>query len=203
MADNSIFLQLPADKLLAITAYGEAAGEGSNGMMAVLNVIANRAQFPDTYADQNILAVTGSVWHAVVLKPYQFSVFNDSDPVRSKMVDMAYSFDSYSGNSTVQQALNLAQMAVAGILEDNTGGSTNYFANSIAAPSWASSMDYITTIGNHIFYSALPVWERIRTVVSGAVETVTENPVSSGAAFIALAMIGYLLYSGNKSKRRT
>jgi spore germination cell wall hydrolase CwlJ-like protein len=150
---NLIFLSLPVDKLLAITAYGEAASEGGEGMMAVLNVIRNRALNPDTFADKDILNTTGSVYHAVVLKPYQFSMYNIDDPVRKIAEDLALNFDErILTNKNLQTAYNLSLMLLSGQLADNMGGATHYHSIAVT-PSWASAIPFVGQIGRHLFYS--------------------------------------------------
>lgn len=186
---NEIFLGLLPEQLLALAAYGEAASEGGEGMMAVLNVIINRANFPDTYADTDILNAGYSVWYAVTLKYKQFSAFNMGDPVRQKLVNFANDFQgSILSNTVLGQAYNLAQMAVAGSLQDNTGGSTNYHAASIL-PDWAGTLDKIGQIGNHIFYSALPVAQRIRQYVGIVAQSPITYIIIAGLAYVAYKII--------------
>lgn len=180
--DNKIFTSLPPEKLLALAAWGEAANEGVDGMMAVINVIINRTRKPSTYADAAISSIS-SIWHGVVLKAKQFSCFNSTDPQRVKLEQMASAFDSYTASdSRLMQAYNLAQMAVTGLLADNTGGATHYFNPSIVFPSWASTLAFIGNIGHHAFYSAYAVTERLRQGYQAAATTVTEisEDISTG-----------------------
>ena len=62
---------------MARTAWGEARGEGKEGMQAVLNVIMNRVQAGSWY---------GATPKEVCQKPAQFSVWNKSDPNYSPML---------------------------------------------------------------------------------------------------------------------
>jgi hypothetical protein len=144
---------ISADKLLALVAYGEAASEGTAGMQAVLNVIANRVLSRDPkFVDQNILSRTGSMWHAVILKPYQFSAFNPGDPVRPKLEQMAQNFDYYlQTNPTFAKAYELAKRQYYWDLPDITQGATYYHATYVS-PSWASQIPVIGQLGRHIFY---------------------------------------------------
>lgn len=152
---NRIFINLPADQLLAITAYGEAGQEGGEGMMAVLNVIRNRTFFTEFY-DSEVYEATGSPYHAVVLKPYQFSIFNLDNPVRPTIERIARNFDEeLSRNRNLQIAYNLAQMLVRGGLADNTGGATHYHAYYIQ-PEWAYELQFTTQVGSHLFYTSKP-----------------------------------------------
>jgi hypothetical protein len=151
---NLLFLSLPVDKLLAIAAYGEAAGEGAEGMAAVLNVMRNRAANVSQFGDSEIYSLTGSPYHAIILKKAQFSMFNIGNSVRPIAERMANNFDSeVQSNSTLNQAYGIVTMLINGQLADNTGGATYYYNPSLASPSWASSMVLLGQIGNHLFYS--------------------------------------------------
>ena len=72
---NTIFLNLPTNQFLAIIAYGEAANQGVEGMMAVINTVCNRTLDQQFY-DMEIYNLTGDAYKAVGLKPCQFSMFN-------------------------------------------------------------------------------------------------------------------------------
>jgi hypothetical protein len=191
---NEVFYQLSADKLVALTAYGEAASEGAQGLMAVINVIANRTRDPNQFADQNILASTGSVYHAVILKEGQFSVYNASDPQRPKMIQIAQNFDSYANtNKVLNQAYQLSQMLFLGTLEDNTGGATHYHATYVS-PSWAATIPFVGQIGNHLFYSVYPIWKRAR-------EITTTLAASPWTYIIGFSLIGILIYLYKRRKQ--
>lgn len=160
------FTTLPAEVLLTLTAYGEAASEGAEGMMAVLNVVNNRAKALSTYGDSAILARTGSPYHAVILKKLQFSAFNEGDPVRPKLEAIANNFSSnLLTNSALNKAYTLAKDLLQGTLPDNTNGSTHYHRYDIT-PYWSASIEKIGQIGNHIFYSALPIWQRVTQIAA-------------------------------------
>ncbi|MCL6542061.1 MAG: cell wall hydrolase [Roseiflexus sp.] len=167
---ESIFLSLPVDLLLAITAYGEAASEGGEGMMAVLNVIRNRTKDPSKFADKTILKLTNSIYHAVILKPYQFSMYNLGNPAREIAEDLAVNFNSrIQTNKTLQTAYQLSLMLLYGQLEDNTGGATHYHSISVR-PEWASEVSFIGQIGRHLFYTAgVPTGEvQLASIVGGS-----------------------------------
>ena len=119
---------------MARTIYGEARGEGTRGMQAVGNVIMNRVKAGGWY---------GASIKDVVLKPYQFSCWNEGDPNRTIIL-----------NATAAQlssARNIADKIIDGTLSDITGGATHYHAKSIT-PYWAKTLTKTATIGNHIFY---------------------------------------------------
>lgn len=127
--------------VLARTLWGEARGEGPEGMKAVACVVLNRVA---------VAQDKGKYWWGnnviqVCQKPYQFSCWNRSDPNFQKLqaVDSA---DLYFAT-----ALRIARRALNGCLEDNTAGATHYHASSIS-PYWAQRQGPSAKIGNHIFY---------------------------------------------------
>jgi len=155
-----IFYTLSPRKLLALTAYGEAGGESTEGMMAILNVIINRTKDLDRFGDSSILTKTKSIYHAVILKPYQFSAFNKSDPVRSKLILMAKSFSSYIiSNTALNKAYKLAEMAISGILSDNTRDADHYHSIKVR-PSWSLVYKRVNRIGNHVFYDSSGIFKK-------------------------------------------
>lgn len=191
---SNIFYDITDEQLLALAAYGEAASEGSEGMMAVLNVILNRMMAPDSFADADIYYATNSLYKAVVLKNKQFSCFNSGTSLRSTLENMAGNFNSYlNSNSTLYTAYQLAELAAAGMLEDNTGGATHYHTTAVS-PSWSSSIDYIGQIGSHLFYSVYSVADRVRDVVlAGLISPLT---------YIILSGVVYMAYNLFYKKRR-
>lgn len=188
--DNTIFENLADDKLLALTIWGEASTQGTDGKMAVANVVKNRTKDASntSFVDKDILSRTGSLWKAVILKNKQFSCFNASDAQRPKLETRAKNWDSnYQSDSNLQQSYNIANMAVNGILVDNTNGATHYFNPSLANPSWAKALDYIGNIGDHVFYSIYPAYQRVREEIV----KVSSSPTGT----IILGAIG-LLFMG-------
>lgn len=125
---------------LARTAWGEARGEGVQGMQAVCNVVMNRVKRGGWY---------GVTPREACLKPYQFSCWLKSDPNRAKLLAVDESDPQFA------QAKQLAELAVQGTLPDITGGAVNYLAlNSLkSVPSWAGQMRKTAQIGNHTFYA--------------------------------------------------
>ena len=70
----------PELNVLAQTIWGEARQEGTKGMIAVGNVIKNRAEANKKMFGQGI--------KGVALKPKQFSCWNEGDPNREKLKDI-------------------------------------------------------------------------------------------------------------------
>lgn len=129
---------------LARTLWGEARGEGPQGMDAVASVILNRVK---------IAQARGGYWWgndiiSVCQKPYQFSCWNRSDP-NYRVLQAVTEKDLHFAT-----AVRIARRAVAGTLADVTGGADHYHAKSIA-PDWAKGQKPTTTIRNHIFYKLI------------------------------------------------
>lgn len=136
---ESIVLPNKEVDTMARTAWGEARGEGAQGMQAVLNVIMNRVK-------------KGGWWGAtpaeVCKKKSQFSCWNKSDPNYAKLLAVT------ENDANFRTALTLAQQAYDGTLPDITGGATNYLAlaSLSSIPSWVKGMTKTAQIGNHTFY---------------------------------------------------
>lgn len=124
---------------LARTLYGEARGEGVQGMQAVANVIANRVKKGGWW---------GATFADVCLKPSQFSCWLKSDPNYAKLLAVDIS------NPSFKQATDIATLAVAGRLADLTNGATHYHTKQIK-PKWADSSKIVANVGNHIFYRGI------------------------------------------------
>lgn len=121
---------------LARTLWGEARGEGRQGMQAVANVIMNRVRIGGWW---------GNTVEAVCRKPWQFSCWLATDPNSAKMRTVT------PDDAAFRTALELAQIAVTGKLSDITGGATHYHAKHVS-PAWAVGATLTKIIGNHIFY---------------------------------------------------
>lgn len=119
---------------MARTLYGEARGEGARGMQAVANVIMNRVKQGGWF---------GASVKDVVLKPKQFSCWNENDVNRTIILN--------ANSAQLATARNIAERVISGELPDITGGATHYHAKSIT-PYWAKSLTKTATIGNHVFY---------------------------------------------------
>ena len=122
--------------VVAKTIWGEARGEGLNGMTAVACVIMNRA-------------TKGGWWgrtpREVCLKPSQFSCWLKSDPNRAKILAVTQTDPQY------QIAMSLANSVLTGTLTDITAGATSYQVRGTNAW-WAKGKTPIASIGTQDFY---------------------------------------------------
>ncbi len=128
--------------VLARTLWGEARGEGAQGMEAVAGTVLNRVKVAEEKG--------GKFWWGgniiqVCQKPYQFSAWNRSDPNFKKLQSVD------EGDAPFAKALKIAKRAVAGKLDDPTRDATHYHTKSIS-PYWSKQEKPTTIIGNHIFY---------------------------------------------------
>lgn len=125
---------------MARTAWGEARGEGKEGMQAVINVIMNRVKAGSWY---------GATPKEVCTKKSQFSCWNPDDPNYAPMLAVN------EADSNFALAQQLALLAYDGFLPDITNGATNYLAlgSLDSVPSWAAKMQQVAMIGNHTFYA--------------------------------------------------
>lgn len=162
MAIDNVFITLSTLKLLALTAYAEARSDGIPGMQAVLEVVRNRAMKSEVFADQGILALTGDVYKAVILKPYQFSPYNQSDNQYNVIKNMAENFDRFLHNDDELYAAYTLAGQINSL--DSVGSATYFHAVYIIPPSWTASIPYITTIGHHIFYGE-PLIQMVKDTV--------------------------------------
>lgn len=207
MSGNELFYSVPADRLIALTIYGEARNQGAEGMIAVANVIYNRARYPRTESNwfSNIIYnATGSIWHGIILAPKQFSAFNLNDPVRSTLVNLVNRWDSaMMSDSKLRQAYDIGLLALSGQLADNTYGATHYYNPAVASPTWAVTPKYelIGSIRNHVFHTVLPLWQRTREAITAAGEYVVKKPiVAAESGFVVLLLLGAGIYMFSKRR---
>lgn len=138
MVKKYVFTKREAEiDVIARTIWGEARGEGIEGMAAVADVIRNRVKAGAWY---------GATFEEVCKKPKQFSCWNTNDPNYQKLLHVNDSDEQF------KYAKLIAGATVDGTLENITGGATHYHARTMY-PSWASSLTETARIGNHIFYA--------------------------------------------------
>lgn len=136
---------VPPDVLLALCVWAESRGEPVEGQIAVAWVVRRRVERRrSTYVDQ-------------ILKPYQFSAFNETDPNRAKIDDLATRTDAQRDNEQGwRQALYVARGVIGNWLADNVRGADHYATTAILlsseAPSWADPAKQVVVIGHHTFF---------------------------------------------------
>lgn len=128
--------------VLAKTLWGEARGEGGEGMEAVASVILNRRR-----AKYRGRTTVGEV----CLDPKQFSCWNDDDLNSSKLMRI----DKQPDND-FRLAIAIASAALLGGLTDKTQGAKHYVATTLPLslrPRWLNDKRPCVVIGRHEFYN--------------------------------------------------
>ena len=136
---NGIIMEFSRQDIdtLSRTIWGEARGEGEEGMLAVAHVIVNRANRGGWW---------GSTVHEVCRKDWQFSVWNENDPNRSKL-------EALDLEDVVARECHWAALTVAlGKHADNTEGSFHYHTHGVS-PDWSVGLRPVRWIGNHLFFN--------------------------------------------------
>lgn len=125
-------------QIVAATLVLEAAGEGTHGMQAVLNVIYNRAQ----HKPHRIIGVVAKHGAFSSLN----SVTNSRRPDYSPILRRAFKDKAYA------TAYSLVVALEHGKLRDITGGSDHFYSIHGDRPAWADDMKFVKAIGAHRFY---------------------------------------------------
>lgn len=133
---------------LALTMWGEARNQGTEGMRAVGHVIKNRAE-------SNHPKMFGSGIEGVALAPKQFSAWNKGDPNRDKMLNIGDLKPGMPGYDQWLEAQNIAKKILQGRDADPTDGSLYYHTKAVN-PAWAKNIDPVKKIGDHVFYNEIP-----------------------------------------------
>jgi spore germination cell wall hydrolase CwlJ-like protein len=146
----TFFDKLTELQLMALTAFGEARGQGLDGMLAVASVILNRARFANQSKEHEWW---GKTIGEVCLKDKQFSCFNKGDVNREILEGLASDYQTMlQTNAVLKAAQWICRGALEGHLASNVGAATHY--HSIRArPAWAAAMHKLIIVGEHVFYS--------------------------------------------------
>ena len=126
-------------RAMAETMYGEARGEGADGMLCVGLTLRNRAKNPGWW---------GNTVRSVAHKSKQFSCWNDGDP--NKVV-ILQAREMSKRPKELEVAYLLAGFIMRDLFVDITYGSTHYHHKSIK-PYWAPTLVKQCIRGDHIFY---------------------------------------------------
>lgn len=128
--------------LTALCIWREARNQPIEAKRAVGWVIRNRAMNPSWWGGRG-----PSPWSDVVLRPYQFSSFNASDPNAAKWPRVS---DKAEWDAWLQ-CLNVTQGVWESSGADPTLNATHYHDKSVL-PSWTAKMTPTITIGAFCFY---------------------------------------------------
>lgn len=140
---NQILENLSNAEILALTIIGEARGEPIEGQVAVGCVIRNRCL---TYKKS---------YHDICLEPYQFSCWNETDPNRVILDELA-KYLINGQHISYRQCLWVASGIENFSINDNTAGATYYLTTRFFTdnrPKWAKDARNQTTLGKQTFFS--------------------------------------------------
>lgn len=125
------------------TILGEAVGEGSEGMLAVANVIKNRAASGNSLWPDDPFEVVAQG------NGSQFNAFGT--------IGKGGIADKYPpGTPQYDEAKRIAEAVFNGTAPDPTNGSVFYYNPREADPNWADKMGAPLSIGNHDFFPTRP-----------------------------------------------
>ena len=131
--------QFSDQKIIALTAWGEARGLGQQGMQATICTGQNRLASGIRWWGTNL--------REIFLHPYQYSCWLTSDPNRSKLL----SIDETDPQYVI--AINLAAAAMGGNLNDNVSGADSYYASTLPEPpKWADGLTACVEIGDQLYF---------------------------------------------------
>jgi hypothetical protein len=134
-------------EVMAKTVYGEARGEGEEGMEAVACVIMNRfkaQKWFTGYRERCGIKIPDIA--ATCLKPRQFSCWNRNDP----NFELLHKVDER--DQVFAYCLDLAARTIDGRLEDFTNNAT-FYHNRTNRPKWAAHKSPCYETGNYLFYN--------------------------------------------------
>ncbi len=141
------FEKLSDIELLTLVIYGEARNQGLDGMLAVGQVVMNRVRKRSWY---------GHDVKSVILRKWQFSCFNEGDPNRGILENLAQDFGSHMDMATFSACHWLAKGILEGHLSsaamrNDVGPATHYHTRRVS-PAWKDKLRQITQVGDHLFY---------------------------------------------------
>jgi len=128
--------------VLSRTLYGESDPNNLKDAEAIASVIVNRKKlrnWPNSIA-------------RVCLQPWQFSCWNQNDPMRERIIGVT------TNDAWFRECIDIAQRAVIDDLADPTHRSTHYYATYIAKPKWAKSKKPVYAVthrkgSQHLFFN--------------------------------------------------
>lgn len=125
-------------EIMARTAIGEARGEGDIAMQAVMWVGMNRFTAKRWFSAASIAGT--------LLMKEQFSCWLQGDPNYALITSLG------EAAGFMPLALQWASAVLTGMISDPTFGSTHYYDDSIAPPSWVKGATSTVKIGKLNFF---------------------------------------------------
>lgn len=140
----------------ALTIYGEARGCTQEGRVAIAHTILNRMRARKWWGS-GVHPYRNHSMAAVCLKPWQFSVWNASDPNYALLSRLRDEYRQAIQNKDCRASLKALIDALDGYAPDPTGGATHYLTSrlhdSSKAPAWSRQNSDFIEIGAHRFFT--------------------------------------------------
>ena len=130
---------------LALNIYHEARNQSVQGMIAVAEVVMNRAQ----HQQDKVCAV--------VFKPYQFSWANKMTTTQNiEQRELLAKRFVPKDNASWKTSLRIAKKTLQGRAPSVVTGATHYFNPDKVKrrPKWADKLTEVAQVGDHLFYSS-------------------------------------------------
>lgn len=135
-------MKYTTQQFMAMTIWGESRGENLYSQFLTGWTIHNRwwekGWYGDTIKD-------------VILKPKQFSCWNEGDPNRVKMLLEMDKCEDGGCSKEMDQAMYIADGILTGRVINTSQGVNHYHANTVK-PFWAKGREPLIVEGNHLFY---------------------------------------------------
>lgn len=116
--------------------------------------LSDRARIAVGFTVRNRIAIgdwRGKTYHEVILKNSQYSAFNSSDPNRP-LVENPFGANNPIDRKAWFDCYELAGQIITGAVDDPAKGATNYYDQSIIAPTWATKENFIIKIDTIFFH---------------------------------------------------
>lgn len=141
--------QVTEPQRVAATLWAEARSEPVQGIVAVANVIRNRAQKPGWW---------GKDFSGVCLAKAQFSCWTPAGGQRNYDRLLALMQQFVKGEPItdpgVRECIGIAHLITGDYVRDNTKGSTHYHTATLTPrPAWARNVTPAVQVAAHVFYN--------------------------------------------------
>jgi N-acetylmuramoyl-L-alanine amidase len=146
-------MMLDEKEVIARTAYGEARGEGRDGLAGVIHTIKNRVCWPGRKA-------WGSTFRDVCLKPGQFDCWSPKDPNYKLLLELS------AEDPELVAIRELVDRCLDGRYPDPTAGATFYYNPLVVVPApwWARATKPSAVIRHHTFHKVPPFRDQLTGV---------------------------------------
>ena len=147
---NKAFLKLTPAQVLALTIYGEARGEPTEGKIAVGSVILERVDHRDW---------DGKTIPEVCFKKWQFSCYNENDPNYPKLLHITERWDAeMTVDSSLNDGFGIALGLINGHIPRTPEITTTHCCQYTTVKgadnvTWDDKMKVVARIGSHIFFA--------------------------------------------------